>query len=144
MRHIQAFETYLETGIVKKQSKDPQKAKSLFENSNESYEMLHAFIKSVGISDKTANHIVKNAYDSIMERIRAKMAQEGYNASGNGAHEAEVSYMRKLGFRETEIDLADSLRYFRNGILYYGKKTDAQFAQKIIILLDQVRTKLPP
>jgi len=38
-----------------------------------------------------------------MELIRAKMLIDGFNASGHGAHEAEVSYTRKVGFKETEV-----------------------------------------
>ncbi|MBI5393422.1 hypothetical protein HZA96_06125 [Candidatus Woesearchaeota archaeon] len=142
MRHIQNFENFLETGVVKKQAKDKEKAKFLLENSDESYEMLQLFIKSAGVFDKTANHIIKNAYDAIMERIRSKMAEEGYNSSGIGAHEAEVAYLRKLGFSETEIELADSLRYYRNRILYYGAKLDQSFAEKVLLFLEKIKSLL--
>ncbi len=142
MRHVRDFESYLKSGIVKKQAKDIEKAKSLLENSNQSYEMIQLFIKSAGVSDKTANHIIKNAYDAIMERIRSKMAEEGYNSSGMGAHEAEVAYLRKLHFLETEIELADSLRYYRNRILYYGAQLDKSFAEKVLLFLEKVKSLL--
>ena len=142
MRHLKEFEEYITLGIARKQSKDIQRSKALKENSEESYESLMAFVKSVGISDKNANHIVKNAYDSIMERIRSKMAEEGYNTSGNGAHEAEVSYLRKLGFSDSDVDFADQLRYFRNGITYYGKKLDEAFAKKVMLFLEKIRNNI--
>ncbi|MBS3137478.1 hypothetical protein J4232_03530 [Candidatus Woesearchaeota archaeon] len=104
--------------------------------------MLQLFIKSAGVSDKTANHIIKNAYVAIMERIRSKMAEEGYNSSGIGAHEAEVAYMRELVFSEAEIELADSLRYYRNRILYYGAKLDQSFAEKVLLLLEKVNSRI--
>jgi predicted outer membrane protein len=60
------------------------------------------------------------------------MLEEGYSSSGQGAHEAEVSYSRKLKFNESDIELLDKLRHFRNGILYYGKRFDKEYAEKII------------
>ncbi|HDD70761.1 MAG TPA: hypothetical protein ENF94_01220 [Candidatus Woesearchaeota archaeon] len=77
-----------------------------------------------------------------MELIRAKMLSEGLNASGFGAHEAEVSYMRLLGFREKEVQILDQLRYFRNGILYYGKSFDEEYAEKIIGFTKRIYQKL--
>ena len=57
-----------------------------------------------------------------MEIIRAKMLLRGYNASGYGAHEAEVSYLRNLDFNETDVQFLDQMRYFRNGMLYFITK----------------------
>ena len=67
-----------------------------------------------------------------MELIRAKMLLAGYNAAGFGAHKAEVSFMRVLGFDEKEVQFADQMRFFRNGIVYYGTSLDAEYAQKVI------------
>jgi len=60
------------------------------------------------------------------------MLLDGYNASGFGAHEAEVAYLRILGYSETEIQFVDRLRYFRNGMLYYGTILDQEYAQIVI------------
>ncbi len=60
------------------------------------------------------------------------MLLEGYNAAGQGAHEAEVSYLRVLNFKETDIQFANQLRYFRNGMLYYGTILDQEYAEKVI------------
>ena len=79
-----------------------------------------------------ANNFVKPCYDILMEMIRAKMLLDGYNASGHGAHEAEVSYLRLLGFNEKDIQFADQLRYFRNGILYYGTILDKEYAELVV------------
>ena len=70
------------------------------------------------------------------------MLFEGYNAAGFGAHEAEVSYLRKLGFSEKDIQFADQLRYFRNGILYYGTTLDKEYAEKIIEFTKKIYPKL--
>jgi len=78
----------------------------------------------------------------MMELIRAKMLLEGYKASGISAHEAEVSYLRKLGFSEADVRFANDLRYFRNGIIYYGKIFDSDYAKKTISFLESVFPKL--
>ncbi len=64
--------------------------------------------------------------------IRAKLFAEGYSSSGQGAHEAEVAFARNLKFTEKEIEFLDQLRYLRNGILYYGKRVDKEYADKVI------------
>ncbi|PIO04760.1 hypothetical protein COT47_07605 [Candidatus Woesearchaeota archaeon CG08_land_8_20_14_0_20_43_7] len=86
----------------------------------------------MGVEDKTANLFVKSCYDIVMELIRARMLLDGLNASGKGAHEAEVSYTRKFGFKETDVQFLDKLRYYRNGTVYYGKILDMEYAQKVI------------
>ena len=40
--------------------------------------------------------------------------------------------LRKLGYSETEIQFVDQLRYFRNGMLYYGTILDKDYAEKVI------------
>ncbi|MFH1971873.1 MAG: hypothetical protein ABIJ18_00160 [archaeon] len=58
------------------------------------------------------------------------------------SHEAEVAYLRNLGFSEKKIEFMNQLRYFRNGIKYYGKEFDKEYAQKVIIFLDKAYAKL--
>ena len=77
-----------------------------------------------------------------MEIIRAKMLLEGYNASGIGAHEAEVSYMRILGLGEKDVQFADQIRFFRNGMLYYGTILDKEYAEKVIEFTKRIYNKL--
>ena len=77
-----------------------------------------------------------------MELIRAKMLLEGYNASGFGAHEAEVSYLRVLGFNENDVQFADQLRFFRNGMLYYGTILDKEYAEKVVAFTKGAYAKL--
>ena len=59
-------------------------------------------------------------------------------ASGEGAHEAEVTYMKNMGFSEREVRFMNDLRYFRNGILYYGKNFDADYGRKVLNFLDNI------
>lgn len=89
-------------------------------------------LQKIKLNDNNANNFVKSCYDILMEIIRAKMLAEGYNASGFGAHETEVSYLRNLGFKEQEVQFADQMRFFRNGILYYGTALDKEYAEKVV------------
>lgn len=138
MRPVNAFEYYLETGVAKKQSPDNHRARSLIAEAEDSYAALTAFIKNVGIDDKSANHVIKNAYDIIMELIRTKMLSDGFGTAEKGAHEAEVSYLAEIGFSSRDVHFANDLRYFRNGIMYYGKKFDKAYAEKVMDFLKRV------
>lgn len=132
MKHIKEFEEYVKLGIAKKQNPDLIRAKALVEESKEGYDILMSYVNEKKINDYNANHIIKNAYDVLMELIRAKMLSVGFNSSGHGAHEAEVSFLKNIGMNETDIEFADQLRYFRNSIIYYGKKLNVEYAKKVL------------
>lgn len=85
---------------------------------------------------------MKNCYDILMELVRAKMLLDGYGASGQGAHEAEVTYLRKLGFSEKDVQFADQMRFFRNGMLYYGTHLDKEYAENVITFAKMMYNKL--
>jgi hypothetical protein len=127
---------------VKLQSPDLSRASFLLKETERSYEFVKIIVKKIGINDENANDVIKLCYDAIMELIRADMLVKGYNATGQGAHEAEVSYLRILGFKESEIQFADQLRYFRNGITYYGKILDKEYAENVISFMDKVYPEL--
>ncbi|MFQ5620484.1 MAG: hypothetical protein ACE5FT_01415, partial [Candidatus Nanoarchaeia archaeon] len=136
---MKPFDEYIEDGIIKSQSPDLPRAKALRQESEQSERILKEIIEKIGITDENANYIIKNTYDIIMELIRASMLLKGYNAAGRGAHEAEVAYLAALGFGEKDIEFADKLRYFRNGILYYGKSFDAEYATKVIEYMEKIK-----
>ena len=142
MRAVKEFNEFIEQGIVKRQIPDKSRAEFLIKESEQSYLYLKELIKKMGVKDTNANNYVKNCYDIMMELIRAKMLLEGYNATGSGAHESEVSYMRGIGFNEREVQFADQLRFFRNGMLYYGKKLDKEYAEKVIEFTHKIYSKL--
>ena len=77
-----------------------------------------------------------------MHLIRAKLYLEGYSSSGQGAHEAEVSYLRILKLSEKEVKFIDQIRYFRNGISYYGTSLDAEYAEKVTEFTIKIYPKL--
>lgn len=140
MKSLKNFEEYLKKGIVKKQSPDKCRAKFLIEESENTEKFLLEIPKKIGINDSNANAIIKIAYDVIMELIRARMLIKGLNSSGRGAHESEVAYLRELNFSEADIQFANQLRYFRNGILYYGKQFDKEYAEKVLNFLSKIKT----
>jgi hypothetical protein len=142
MRAIKDFDEFIKSGIVKKQNPDSSRAEFLIKESENSYRFLMEIIDKIEIDDKNANDVIKGCYDIMMELIRAKMLMKGYNASGFGAHEAEVSYMRNLNFDEQDVQFADQIRYFRNGMLYYGTIMDSEYAKKVFDFLNKILGKL--
>ena len=142
MKPLRQFDDFIKEGIVKIQSPDASRANFLIKESEKDFEFVNVIAKDHGINDKSANSIVKLAYDVLMERIRSKMLLKGYNAIGQGAHEAEVSYMRHIGFSENEVQFADQLRYHRNGMIYYGKMLDDEYASKVFSFMNKVFLRL--
>ncbi|HRZ85556.1 MAG TPA: hypothetical protein P5277_02135 [Candidatus Paceibacterota bacterium] len=142
MKAIKEFKEFIKEGIVKRQSPDKSRSEFLIKEAEQDYNYLLELIKKIGISDVNANNYVKNCYDILMELIRAKMLDEGYNASGYYAHEAEVSFLRLLSFNEADVQFADQMRFFRNGMLYYGTILDKEYAEKVISFTKENYNKL--
>ncbi len=128
--------------MVRLGSPDNSRAKILVAEAKQSELFLQSIIISVGVTDETANNVIKLVHDIIMEKIRAVMLAKGYIASGQGAHEAEVAYLKELNFSEQDIQFCNQLRYFRNGISYYGKRFDKTYAEKTITFLSSFKKKL--
>ena len=142
MNAVRRFEEFIKEGVVKVQAPDKSRAKFLITESGNSYRLLSELMEKIKVEDHSANMFVKSCYDILMELIRARMLLDGYNASGFGAHEAEVAYLRILGYSETEIQFVDRLRYFRNGMLYYGTILDQEYAQIVIKFTKKNYSKL--
>ena len=132
MRAIKQFREFIDSGVVKRQSPNILRAKSLIVEAEQDYNYLNELIKTIGIQDRNANDYVKKCYDILMEITRAKLFLGGLNASGNNAHEAEVAYWVNLNFTEYEVQFLDQMRFFRNGMLYYGTILDKEYAEKVI------------
>ena len=142
MNPVKNFSDYVEEGTVKKQYADLSRAKFLAKESEKSYSFILKIIRSIGINDDNANSIIKLSYDTIIELIRAEMLTHGYNSIGFGAHQAEVAYMREIGFSENDIQFTDQLRYFRNAMMYYGKVLDKEYAEKVLEFMNKAYSKL--
>jgi len=136
---LKDFDYYIEKGVVKKKAVDVGRAESLRRESENTYSSLVEYVKVIGFNIMNSNLVIKMAYDAVMELIRARMLFDGFVSSGYGAHEAEVSYLRKIGFSESDVQFVDRLRYFRNGILYYGKEFDEEYAEKVLNFLKRIK-----
>jgi len=142
MRLPNEFEHYLKRGIVRKSFPNKPRARFLMEESKTSLEGLKERIKIIGINNKNANSIIKDCYDIIMEAIRTKLLLAGYASSGNYAHEAEISYLKKLGFPDNEVSFLNELRYSRNSITYYGRLLNREYAEKVYNFLNKIYPRL--
>ncbi len=142
MRPVRNFEEFIEEGIAKKQAPDNPRANFLASESEKSFIFLLEIIRHYGITGQNASTIIKLSYDILMELVRACMLKAGYNASGQGAHEAEVSYLRKTGFKEIDVQFADQMGYFRNGITYYGRPLDDEYAKRVFEFTNKTYPRL--
>jgi len=142
MRHIKFFKEFITEGTVKKGSINQERAKSLVIEADRKFRLLKENIDKLGINKDNANDYVEYCYNILLFLIRAKMFTQGYSTSGQGAHEAEVSFTRNIGFNEKDIQFLDQLRYFRNGILYYGKRFDKEYAGKVLEFTKRTFPKL--
>ena len=142
MKRIKSFEEYLKIGIVKRITADIQRAESLILESERKHTLLPTMIDKMGIGDNNANDYIEYCYNILIFLIRAKMLKQGFTSSGQTAHEAEISFGKNIGLSEAELEFLDQLRYFRNGVLYYGKRIDKEYAQKILSFTEKMYTRL--
>lgn len=142
MKIVKPFEEFVKEGIAKKITPDKQRAKHLLIESERKFNSLEETMKKIGVNNNNANDYIEYCYNIIMFLVRAKMLEKGYTSSGLGAHEAEVAFARNIGLSQAEISLLDQLRYFRNGILYYGKQFDKEYAEEIIEFTNTIYKKL--
>ena len=123
-------------------SPNNERAKNLVLEAERKFNSLHESVEKIGVKNENANDYIEHCYDIIMFLIRAKLYAEGYSCSGQGAHESEVAFARNLKFSGKETQFLDQLRYFRNGILYYGKGFDQEYAEKVIEFTEEKYPKL--
>lgn len=132
---VRPFTEFIHEGVVKQQHGDIAKARSLTLEAAARHDFLLELSDKISLTNQNANYFVETAYDIILEFIRARLALDGYKASGISAHEAEVAYLREVGFAERDVLFVNELRYWRNGILYYGKRVDLFYAQEVLAFL---------
>lgn len=140
MMPLKKFEEFIASGAVKKQRQDAGRAGSLIKESESKKEFLKKLMKSMPFGEVNPNYIIETCYDILLETIRAKMFMDGFNS--NNSHEAEVSYMRNLGFPEQDVRFINELRYFRNGIKYYGRILDKEYAKRVLDFFEATYPKL--
>ncbi|MBI2106445.1 hypothetical protein HYT57_00520 [Candidatus Woesearchaeota archaeon] len=128
MRSLKKFEEFVSLKIVKKQSSDKERAKNLIAEAEDKLKFFEKLKDRLSFGELNPNYTVETCYDILIELLRAKLIREGYKTD---SHEAEVSYLRDIGFQESEVLFMNQLRYFRNGIKYYGKIFDEEYAKKV-------------
>jgi hypothetical protein len=140
---LQEFKEYLSRRIIEKRNPNFPRSKALISEAEKRKLFLEDIFEKVGLSDKNANYFIENVYDTLIGLLRAKLLHDGYKTTGAaGAHEAEVAYMRNLGFAEHDVRFMNELRHYRNGILYYGKSFDAEYGLKVLEFMKKVYPKL--
>ena len=142
MRALRDFGDFIRRGIVRKVTPNPARARSLVEAADKRLAFIGDMSGRIGISDANADYYVENCYDALIELLRAHLIILGYSSSGLGAHEAEVSHMRDLGFSEKEVRFMNDLRFFRNGIKYYGKTFDGEYGALVVDFLNRLYPRL--
>ena len=106
---------------VFKISKDRVRAGSLFEMAQERLNDIISIIPK----DKVYK-IVEEYYEVVVQLVTALMYLDGYKTL---SHVKLIDYLSKnyKDFGLVEIKLIDSLRKFRHGAVYYGKKIKEEF-----------------
>ena len=140
--NLSDFEEYLAKGIARRITPNKFRAGSLVDDSSKRRKFLEQLTKNVVLIDENANYFIEEVYDVLISLIRARMLLDGFEASGNYSHEAEVSYLKELKFADFEVNLMNELRQFRNGVKYYGKRYNKETAEKILGFLKSFYPKL--
>lgn len=142
MMPLKTFDEFLKIGVARKANSDALRAASLIEESERRKKFLGHILGKIEVSNENANYFIENSYDILISLIRAKVILDGFRCSGEGAHEAEIAYLRKFGLPESEIRFMNDLRYHRNGIKYYGKSFEKDYAMKVITFMEKAYPKL--
>ena len=138
--NTRSFEEYLSTGVVKRITPDKPRARALIKEAEEKKKFFELVLTKLTPAQITPNFIIDTCYDILIELIRAKMLTAGY--ASDKSHEAEVAYLRKINTAEKDVTFMNELRYYRNGIKYYGKRLDLEYAQKVLTFTQEKYTQL--
>ena len=138
---VPQFEEYL-NNVVKTIAPDFSRAKALKRDAEQTFQFLKEIIKRMGITDESANTLIKMSYDLIMDLVRAKMFQKGLHARGEGAHEATVAYLRVLQCKEGDVQFANEMRDIRHRIMYRGEKFSKTYAELAVQFLEKMYPQL--
>ncbi len=138
--NLRNFEEFVRSGTVRRQKPDVERARSLLTEAEKKKEFLNTALTNIPEEQMSPNFVVDSCYDILLEIIRAKLFMDGFNSGGS--HEAEVSYTRNLGFPESDVRFMNELRYYRNGIKYYGTILDKEYAKKVLEFMEKIYPKL--
>jgi len=101
-------------------TKDMTRARDLIEMAEES---LNKVIRA--IPKNLTYAILKEYYEIAIQLMTSIMYSEGYKTL---SHISLISFLSKHpGFKQDDIRILDSMRKFRHGIVYYGRKEGGNF-----------------
>jgi len=116
----------LESGKVKKRTKDEEKAASLLEMAEN--RLAHA--KQSKMSKKDASIIVEEHYEALLQLIEGLMSREGLKSDD---HECAICFLGEFYdecFDAEELDFIQRLRKARNKSRYEGQNIDVAVAEE--------------
>ena len=131
---MESFESFIESGIVRKGFADIQRAKKLIKDGEKR-------IIGVGLLDinQLPKFVFENIYDAIRDFLYAILLSEGYNTK---SHEAPIAYLSNKGFDIYTVNKLDKFRYKRNGSKYYGEDISIDEAKDIKAFYLEIKDKL--
>lgn len=139
---LKTFDEFLRSGVAKRRPPNFARARSLIEGSGRRLKFLEDVSGKIELSDTNTDIFIEACYDALIELVRARLHADGFYCSGEGAHEAEVSYMQNMGFSESETRFMNELRANRNGIMYYGRSFGKAYAEKVLDFLKKMYPRL--
>lgn len=101
-------------------SKDPERAKDLFVMAKERMELVKVYPRNLSYK------LIEEYYEVLKELMTALMYLDGWKTL---SHMKLIEYTTQhvSGLNEKEIELLNTLRKFRNGIMYYGRRISEDF-----------------
>jgi len=128
-----SFEYYISKGLVKRRRKNRALAKSLLKSAIDRMKFSKSILKC------KPRYALEMAYEAVIELIDALLALKGYKS---WSHEANIAFLRKLGFAETEIKRLDLSRRRRHSSKYYGVFFSKEEAREEVNELEKAFKKL--
>lgn len=127
------FEYYISKGLVKRKRKDVKLATSLIESAKDRMKFAKDIVKS------KPRYALEMAYEAVIELVDALMALNGFKS---WSHEANIVFLSKAGFKETEIGRLDLSRRKRHSSKYYGVSFSLNESEEEIKYLEVVFNKI--
>ena len=100
MRPLQRFERY---PCIRSITPNIPRAQSLLEESKRRLDFLKRMQKSIDVDAESSHIYIEISYDILIAMSRALMFCDGFHASGEGAHEAEVAFLVTKGIAEKTV-----------------------------------------
>lgn len=130
------FDSFVQSGDVKKQPPDKNLSDSLIRDSIKRLE----YAKSSGLTEEHAKYVYEDVYESLREAADSILFIKGFKSF---SHEAAISFLRRFSeFSAGEVAEFDRMRFKRNGMKYYGKPCPINDAKEAIEFAENLLKKL--